>query len=257
MSRNQTTHEAKKQILKAAIEEFAEKGIGQARTAEIAKKANVASGLVHYHFKSKDNLYREVIDLMFDTTFADELAVFPYHEKITIAQKLHLVLYSFTKVLIKTESIDFLKLIYRVLIEGGEQLNETIKNYDFFPENYIANILKQGEKEGVFEINNAILLAFNIIDLISDQVLRHELLKDSNQFKKIYGDNFENDLMEFQIFSTFKLINPAKSELIIPPIPDDLKNMMDSIIDTYLKKSVIGSYSAILKIISKIIPDNI
>lgn len=52
-------HEVVERILKASIEEFAEKGYAAASTNSIAKKAKVAKGLLFYYFKSKENLYIE------------------------------------------------------------------------------------------------------------------------------------------------------------------------------------------------------
>jgi AcrR family transcriptional regulator len=52
-------HEVVERILKASIEEFAEKGYAAASTNSIAKKAKVAKGLLFHYFKSKENLYIE------------------------------------------------------------------------------------------------------------------------------------------------------------------------------------------------------
>ncbi len=59
--------EAKDKILNAAEEALALKGFGGARTAEIAKKANVNKALLHYYFKNKEGLYHAVMDrLLFE-----------------------------------------------------------------------------------------------------------------------------------------------------------------------------------------------
>lgn len=46
-------------ILRAAIEEIAETGIGGARTRSIAERAGVNSALVHYHFRTMEDLIAE------------------------------------------------------------------------------------------------------------------------------------------------------------------------------------------------------
>ena len=49
-------------ILRAASEEFADKGFAASKTSDIAAKAGVPKPNVYYYFKSKENLYREVLE---------------------------------------------------------------------------------------------------------------------------------------------------------------------------------------------------
>ena len=52
-------------ILRAATEEFALKGYAGARTEGIARAAGVNHGLLFYHFKTKEQLYSEVLEDIF------------------------------------------------------------------------------------------------------------------------------------------------------------------------------------------------
>ncbi|GFM57357.1 hypothetical protein PSCICF_35350 [Pseudomonas cichorii] len=52
----------KELILRAASEEFAEKGFAATKTGDIAARAGLPKPNVYYYFKSKDNLYREVLE---------------------------------------------------------------------------------------------------------------------------------------------------------------------------------------------------
>jgi TetR/AcrR family transcriptional regulator len=52
-------------ILRAAVAEFAEHGIGGARTDAIARAARVNKALLYYYFKDKDALYEAVLDNVF------------------------------------------------------------------------------------------------------------------------------------------------------------------------------------------------
>jgi TetR/AcrR family transcriptional regulator len=47
-------------ILEAAEEVFLERGFGNAALSEIARRAGVTKSLIHHHFRSKDELWREV-----------------------------------------------------------------------------------------------------------------------------------------------------------------------------------------------------
>src|SRR6218665_46128 len=58
-----TIRERNKQlILRAASEEFADKGFAATKTSDIAAKAGLPKPNVYYYFKSKENLYREVLE---------------------------------------------------------------------------------------------------------------------------------------------------------------------------------------------------
>ena len=49
-------------ILKAAEEEFLTKGYAGARTTEIAKVAGVSHTMLHYYFRTKENLFNCVYE---------------------------------------------------------------------------------------------------------------------------------------------------------------------------------------------------
>lgn len=57
-----TTHNKEQQILKAAEREFLEKGYDGARTTSIANEAGVTHAMLHYYFRSKEQLFEKIID---------------------------------------------------------------------------------------------------------------------------------------------------------------------------------------------------
>ena len=56
----------RERILEAAVETFAEKGFLGASTREIARRASTNQGLITYHFRSKDELWRAAADSIFE-----------------------------------------------------------------------------------------------------------------------------------------------------------------------------------------------
>jgi len=52
-------------ILEAAMRVFTRKGYSGARMQEIADEAGINKGLLHYYFKSKDNLFASIFDQAF------------------------------------------------------------------------------------------------------------------------------------------------------------------------------------------------
>jgi AcrR family transcriptional regulator len=64
---------ARDRILHAACELIAERGIGGARIAQVARAAGVSTALVHYHFRTRETLLRETLDYAFDLASAVRL----------------------------------------------------------------------------------------------------------------------------------------------------------------------------------------
>ena len=60
---------SKERIINAAIEVFAKKGKHGARMEEIAAKAKVNKAMVYYYYNSKENLFREVLNIIMSRIF--------------------------------------------------------------------------------------------------------------------------------------------------------------------------------------------
>ena len=70
MSSSQTAPEPKwrrlpeerpQQIIEAALDVFAERGLASARLEDIAKRAGVSKGTIYLYFPNKEALFREVV----------------------------------------------------------------------------------------------------------------------------------------------------------------------------------------------------
>ena len=55
----------KQRILDAAAKEFVQKGFDGATLFDIAQRARVSKQLIHHHFRSKDNLFQDVLNVKF------------------------------------------------------------------------------------------------------------------------------------------------------------------------------------------------
>ena len=58
--------ETRDRILAAAVALFSERSFDGATTRQIAERAGVTQPLLHYHFRSKDDLWRAAVDALFD-----------------------------------------------------------------------------------------------------------------------------------------------------------------------------------------------
>ena len=61
-----TTNSTEKRILAAAEEEFLESGYDGARTVSIAERAGVTHAMLHYYFRSKEQLFQRILDEKID-----------------------------------------------------------------------------------------------------------------------------------------------------------------------------------------------
>ncbi|NND69602.1 MAG: TetR/AcrR family transcriptional regulator [Halioglobus sp.] len=59
------TQETRGKILDSALKEFSEKGFDGASVRDISAAAGVNHGLIKYHFKNKDNLWKCAVDFLF------------------------------------------------------------------------------------------------------------------------------------------------------------------------------------------------
>ena len=65
-TRTEQREETRKQIVSAALEAISESGFEGVSTREIARRANVSQGLLTYHFKTKNILWRAAADHLFE-----------------------------------------------------------------------------------------------------------------------------------------------------------------------------------------------
>jgi len=106
---------AEERILAAAAEEFANSGFFGARTQAISDSANVNKAMLHYYFRTKENLYGQVIREAFQKILArvgqawmDPGPIETRVEKIVDSYMDHY-----------EQNPDFLRIILREVVDGG------------------------------------------------------------------------------------------------------------------------------------------
>lgn len=73
-------------IFRAATEVFEEKGFAAARMQEIADRAGINKALLHYYFRSKDQLFRAVFQVLLKKMFEKIFSIF--REDISFKEKI-------------------------------------------------------------------------------------------------------------------------------------------------------------------------
>lgn len=111
-------------ILRAASEAFASKGFAASKTSDIAAQAGVPKPNVYYYFKSKQNLYREVLESIIEPLLE---ASAPFNQPGTPADVLRA--YILTKMRISRELPSASKVFASEIMHGAPHLSaeQTLK----------------------------------------------------------------------------------------------------------------------------------
>lgn len=139
---------ARRKLLAAGRKEFANRGFEGARVDEIAKRAGVNKQLVYHHFGNKDELYRHVLESIYQDIRKRELALkldtLPPLEAIK-----KLVEFSFDHT---AKNRDFASILIDENVHKGRHMKE-IRDLESLHSPLIAaigQILERGEKDGLF-----------------------------------------------------------------------------------------------------------
>jgi TetR/AcrR family transcriptional regulator len=206
MERNQT---AEKSILEAAERLFLEKGFALTSTTMIAKEAGCNQSLVHYYYRSKENLFELVFQKALNTFIADFTDI--SDKNLTFEERLKHYVYKQFEILqahpeivfflineinsnpkrriaikdqFKTYSSYFLKFI-------GQELQIEIKNRNIQPISPIDLMLN------IFSINAGVFLIFSIANKLS-VFTEKELLVIIEQRKEVNYDQIIRSLKNIE-----------------------------------------------------------
>jgi len=222
----------KKSILHAAKTEFAAKGFSGARMGSIAAIADINQALIHYHFGSKENLYKAVIKkLVGDISGIYDKKIISEVDSWNVPPDLKLcaAIYVFVNAELYIHDDDFNRIMAYEIAEGKGIIHEFIKEY-LIPQLYsVDEIIKDGVSMGIFEISNTMLLSINILTFIRNLAHGEDFFKGTDVCDEIYSNKSES-LYNFMLQLTFKALRPNGKELLIPDFDQDKKNKLNSIL---------------------------
>lgn len=144
MKRTFTEEARRAQIVTATIETIAELGYAGASFAQIAKRARLSStGLISYHFASKEELMGQIAAAVFAEISAFMTAYMDGHADATAA--LHAYIQG-TIMFIETHS-NQMKALTEIFLHGGFPYDTATEQTVLSP---IEQILRQGQERGEF-----------------------------------------------------------------------------------------------------------
>ena len=182
------TIERKKEIIKAAMQLFSEKGYAQTSMRDIARTMGVSLGLCYRYFDSKQILFNTAIDLYIEECCNSYLAIL-HDSTITIKDKIDAL---FTSIGDEHSNMQYYDFFHRV---ENEELHEqlSIKLCKYMYPHLLEAVKKAIAAKEIYIANPEALISFIIygqVGLLSESNIdHHEVAKLLNQYV--------NQLMKF------------------------------------------------------------
>lgn len=232
--------ETKERILAAAKKVFAEKGFSGARMSAIAELAEVNQALIHYHFSSKEMLYKTLFHRFMGGD--SEKMMHDIIEEIkswdeTPPVELCAVLYLLISIHTETHDNDIQKIITREIAEGKGLLNELVRDYIIPTLEKIEDIVKRGAAAGFFETENTLLFVMNLVIFSADYIHAEDLLKETKWHDRLYSNKKET-LYSYMKEHTFKGLRPEGKKLVIPSLTKKQREKMDSFVEKIKNRKI-------------------
>lgn len=171
---------SKEIILEAATEIFHQKGFNGARMQEIADLAKVNKALLHYHFSSKEELFKKVFQLSFAELFMSFDSLLKM--EISIQDKIDLLIDNYFDFV--EENISNIKFIISSLDKNIEIVKENLQKnnakLNFFDKIFAELQIKMDL--GEMRNYNPRHLLVNIISMCIFPFLAKPMIKEVNSF---------------------------------------------------------------------------
>lgn len=162
----QIRDERREEILQAALKVFARKGLVAAKISDIATAAGLSHGLIYHYFKSKDEIFTELVEWAFDTS----IGIFAYaaESEGDPLERLTLMTETILSGAFQGESpYYFLMIIQAYTSESVPQtVKDLVKKKDLLYQQYLIPLLIEGQKTGQVAAGDPITMAIAYLSLI-------------------------------------------------------------------------------------------
>lgn len=178
----------RQEILKAAREVFAQKGLHAATLDEIAEKAEFAKGTLYGYFQNKDDLFATMLEeeiINFEKSL-EQVS----REDLPATAKVEKVIK--TMLLIFEQNVDFLQLLSKerpgmASIPTADNMMTHFRNLTTI----VASMIRQGIKEGVFAVKDPVRTSAALFNLTHGSamgsLLNKKKINDPEEAKFITG----------------------------------------------------------------------
>jgi len=174
--------ERREQILTNALKLFAKNGLAATRISDIALAAGISQGLIYHYYKSKEDVFIELISFAFDRI--NQASLWLESQPLPPAEKIDFAIRELLRLLEEDENA----ARYHLLIAQAtateaipDEAKEVIKSKNTLPYESIERIMAAGQKEGTIKQKNAGELALVFWTSINGLAI----------YKAIHGENFK------------------------------------------------------------------
>lgn len=184
MSAELTTSE---RIKLAALTMFAESGYEGASLSEIAKAVGIKTPSIYAHYKSKEQLFLQLIQEMIVEEHNQFIELLQDMDQAPIKEQVHRLFTFFTDLTHLTTGQAFLKKTMLVPPRHlRDQLNQDLLRYEYELNKGIISVLEKGASQGLFnleETERLIATFYVCVDgiLVENQIYGKELLEKRKQ----------------------------------------------------------------------------
>jgi TetR/AcrR family transcriptional regulator len=183
MAKRHSKRDSKAEIFAAAASEFAEHGYAAAGVDRIAAKARVNKAMLYYHFGSKADLYREVLQDMFRALAARARAIAERAE--SPGEKLD----AWVATIVEEASArpHFPPIMLRELASGGDHLDPDTLTIVGGIYGAVRDIIGEGQAAGEFRLLNPLLVHFTVIPTVIFFLARDRAIQGRKSTEQVLG----------------------------------------------------------------------
>lgn len=191
---NSSDNKTEQKIIEAAEVVFHEKGFDGARMQEIADKASINKGLLHYYFKSKDALFDAIFNMALKKMSGSINSILKMD--ISLEEKINLIIDSYMNLLLRNSSLPRF-----VITELNKDSDRFIKKYlSGEINNVFANFINSVQREidaGKIKPINPKHLFMNMISMILFPFIGKPMIQvligvDNKEFNKLIQERREH-----------------------------------------------------------------
>ena len=197
----------KKDVIKITLEQIKEKKLEKTSIGEIVKRLDSSPGNLYYHFKSKNDIYKEVLDYSLEE-------ITKYLDRVKTVRNKKNYLFALTRMLIKTFEEREEILFFLIGIKGSYYLNKELDS-----PNFLISFKNALLDEKVYMGNEKLItLRLNMfLGSIYEVLYVNKLVNNRNlnekEIEEIYMSFWGNDLEEsYKIYEQNDLIPDLSRE---------------------------------------------
>lgn len=149
-SNSMSETEVKEQIIESATKYFSRYGFHKTTMDEIAKNIHKAKGVLYYYFKSKEELFKEVLKKELGTLKEALL-------KIVNSKKNALAIltdYMLTRFKLLSNAVNYHETLKADFFEKYLFVKDVRDDFDSFEQAQLTTIIEKGNKEGYLNVND-------------------------------------------------------------------------------------------------------